>query len=299
MTPLVTIVTPSYNQARFLEETIESVLAQDYPAIEYAVVDGGSTDGSVEIIERYADRLAWWTSAPDGGQAAALNAAFTRASGAYLGWINSDDTLLPGAVSRVVAALEANPEAVLAYGGVIHTDDESQLGATHGPFVLPVAEMVRTWTHLVGQQGSLFRRSAWERAGPLNETRYYTFDAEFFLKLALTGEVVTLDEPVATYRFHAESYSVGEPLKRADDHVALVDEMFAGDDIPAELRVYEPEARAHAYLWASRLYYTGGDHARARRYYLRALRLQPGLAASRAGLLVRSLLPSGVRRAAA
>jgi glycosyltransferase involved in cell wall biosynthesis len=296
--PLVSIVTPSYNQAAFLEETIVSVLEQDYPAVEYAVVDGGSTDGSVQIIERYADRLAWWRSEPDGGQADALNTAFARANGTYLGWINSDDTLLPGAVSRVVEVLEANPRAVLGYGGIVHTDDASRQGEYFPPVVLPVAEMLRTWTFMVAQQGSLFRRDAWERVGPLNVERYYTFDSEFFLELALVGELAPVDAPLATYRFHEESYSITDPVRRADDHVSFVSELFASDVLPPELRALEADAKAYAFLWAARLYYTGGEHALARRYYLRALRLSPALATSRVGLLLRSLLPSGVRRLA-
>jgi len=121
--PLVTVVTPSYNQAAYLEDAIESVLAQDYPRIEYAVADGGSADGSVEILKRYEDRLAWWTSGPDGGQSAALNTAFARAQGEILGWLNSDDTLLPGAVSRVVAELERDPELALVYGDAEFVDE--------------------------------------------------------------------------------------------------------------------------------------------------------------------------------
>ena len=291
MTALVTLVTPSYNQAEFLRETIESVLAQDYAPIEYAVVDGGSTDGSVEIIEAYADRLAWWTTGPDGGQAAALNAAFDRASGTYLGWINSDDTLLPGAVTRAVAVLDSRPEAVLAYGGVVHTDAASRHGRYFPPVVLSIEERLRTWTHMIAQQGSLFRRTAWERAGPLSTERYYTFDTEFFLKLGLVGELVPIDAPQGTYRFHDDSFSVADPVRRADDHVALVEELFARGDLPPHLRRHEREARAYAYLWAARLYAEGGDRARTRRYYLRALRRAPALAASRGGILARALVP--------
>src|SRR5437763_3597959 len=109
----VSIVTPSYNQAQFLEETIASVLDQDYPDIQYVIVDDGSTDESVEIIERYAERLHWWTHQENAGQVAAINRGFRHTDGELLGWLNSDDVMLPGAVSAMVEELERDPEALL------------------------------------------------------------------------------------------------------------------------------------------------------------------------------------------
>jgi glycosyltransferase involved in cell wall biosynthesis len=109
VSPLVSVVTPSFNQAAFIEQTLRSVLEQDYPAIEYLVADGASTDGSVEIIQKYADRLAWWVSEKDHGQAEAINKGFTKATGKYIAWVNSDDYYLPGAIRAAVEVLEANP----------------------------------------------------------------------------------------------------------------------------------------------------------------------------------------------
>src|SRR5207302_1204174 len=113
-------------RAAFREETMRSVLEQDYEPIEYVVVDDGSTDGSPEIIRRYGDRLAWWTRQENAGQVAALNRGFTRTSGAYMGYLNSDDTLLPGAVSRMVEELERDPELLLVYGDALYTDEASR-----------------------------------------------------------------------------------------------------------------------------------------------------------------------------
>lgn len=124
--PLVSIVTPSYNQARYLETTLRSVLDQNYPAIEYLVADGGSTDGSVEVLQRYTDRLAWWVSEPDRGQTDALNKGFARARGEILAWLNSDDTYEPGAIAAAVAYLTAHPEIGMVYADTHFIDENGR-----------------------------------------------------------------------------------------------------------------------------------------------------------------------------
>ncbi len=125
--PLVSIITPSYNQGRFLLETIQSVLSQDYPNLEYIIVDGGSTDGSLEIIQHYASQLTWWVSEPDQGQTDAINKGFAHAKGEILAWINSDDTYLPGAVSEAVTFLIAHPEAALVYADANLIDEQGSI----------------------------------------------------------------------------------------------------------------------------------------------------------------------------
>ena len=173
--PLVSIVTPSYNQAPYLEETIRSVLDQDYPNVEYLVVDDGSTDESVEIIRRYEDRLAWWTRQENAGQVAALNRGFERARGQLLGYLNSDDTLLPGALSRLAAEFERSPELLLVYGDALYTDERSRRTGYLTSREFDVVEMVRRCDNHVVQPSALWSREAWELAGPLNERGWYFF----------------------------------------------------------------------------------------------------------------------------
>jgi glycosyltransferase involved in cell wall biosynthesis len=283
-------VTPSYNQTRYLEETIRSVLEQDYPRLEYLVVDAGSDDGSVGVIERYADRLAWWTSEPDAGQAAALNKGFARAGGEILGWLSSDDTLLPGAVTRVVDELERDPETMLVYGEALFVDERGREIFPLTPRPFDVGTMVRTCANHVVQPGSLFRRRALELAGPLNERAHYLFDFEFALRLAQAGGKVTrVGERLATYRVHAESKSGGGTLLKAQDYVRFAEVFLAGSDLPGEA-----EGRAAAYLAAGDYFYAARRLRQARRYLARSVVRRPTRRG--VGLLARTYLRSLARR---
>lgn len=293
----VSIVTPSYNQAQFLEETIVSVLEQDYPNIEYVVVDGGSTDGSVEIARRYESRLHKLVVQEDAGQVAAINDGFRLTDGDLLGWLNSDDVLLPGAVSAVVEAFREDPEALLIYGDNMYIDEAGREvePANGAPF--DAVTMVRRAKNWVPQPGSLFRREALELA-PLNERGYYFFDFEFVLRLGAAGRVKYVPGLLAEYRLHAGSKTVGEPLRRAHDFVRIADEFFAAPDFPSALRPHVRVGRASAYLEASELAYNGLDLAAARRYFVRGVQLARGRISRRAlGVGVRVLLPKwAVRR---
>ena len=126
--PLVSVVTPSYNQGQFIEETILSVLKQDYPRIEYMVIDGGSNDGSVDIIKKYENSLAYWVSEVDNGQSHAINKGWSKCNGEIIAWINSDDTyVIPNAISEVVKGFQQNPEWAMLYGDSWYIDEHSNI----------------------------------------------------------------------------------------------------------------------------------------------------------------------------
>ena len=208
--PLVSIITPSYNQAAFLEQTMHSVLEQDYPNIEYLVADGGSDDGSVEIIKRYADRLAWWVSEKDHGQAEAINKGFSRARGEYIAWVNSDDFYLPGAISAAVKEFQQHPEVGLVFGDVKVVDkDEKILNHLHyGNWGL--AELMTF--HIIGQPAVFLRRSVLEKAGFLDESYHFmTYPAigeQRPVRFWVTGDTGTGRKPQQDV-FH---FLVGEPF---------------------------------------------------------------------------------------
>jgi glycosyltransferase involved in cell wall biosynthesis len=205
--PLVSIVTPSFNQANFLEETIRSVLGQNYPAIEYIIVDGGSTDGSLEIIQRYANRLAWWVSEPDRGQTDAINKGFARARGEILAWLNSDDTYLPEAVSEAVAYLQEHPQAGTVYGNANLVNES---GTVLGRF--PAAQtdyrrLRRGYVH-IPQQAAFFRASLWHQVGPLDPTFYFAMDYDLWVRLAKQAPLDYQPRLWANFRLHGGGKSV-------------------------------------------------------------------------------------------
>jgi glycosyltransferase involved in cell wall biosynthesis len=283
--PLVSVVVPSYQQGRFLEEALVSVLEQKYEPLEVIVVDGGSTDQSVTVIGRYEDELASWTSEPDRGQAHALNKGFARARGDVLGWLASDDVLVPGAIGRVVEELERQPEALLVYGEALFVDEGGAELFALEPRAFDIEAMVRACANHVVQPGSLFRRRGWEFAGPLNEDGHYLFDFEFALALGRQGPVARIPDRLALYRVHPGSKSGGGSLLKARDYVRFADEFLAGSGLPGV-----EEGRSSAYLAAGDYFYDAGELADARRALLASLRLKP--TARGAGLLARTLARS-------
>jgi glycosyltransferase involved in cell wall biosynthesis len=290
--PLVSIVTPSFNQAAFLERALNSVLDQDYPNLEYIVVDGGSSDASVEIIRRFEDRLAWWGSEPDDGQVDALLKGFARSSGEILGWLNSDDELLPGAITTVVEALRSSPQAMLVYGDNVLVDEETGYRDVLRARPFDVIEMLRTGQNHVPQPGSLFRREALELAGGLPRDGYYYFDFEFVVKLGLLAPVEQVPAQLGLYRLHDESKSVAAREQKADDHLRMYDAVFELSDLPSDVRRIEKEARSTAERVAGEYYYAAGKRQRARAALGRSFRLHPRVRALT--LLARVVVPERV-----
>lgn len=199
--PLVTIVTPSYNQARFLEETIQSVLSQEYPNLEYIIIDGGSTDGSLEIIKKYADQLAWWVSEPDHGQTDAINKGFARAHGEILAWLNSDDTYLPGAVRQAAEFIQDNPQVGLVYGDANLVDED---GNILGPFPSRQTDyqrLLRGYVH-IPQQTTFFRADLWHKLGPLDPSFYFAMDYDLWVRIAKIAPLRYHPRLWANFRLH-------------------------------------------------------------------------------------------------
>ena len=200
--PRISIITPSFNQAAFLERTILSVLEQDYPNLEYIVIDGGSTDGSVDIIRKYENQLAFWVSEPDRGQSHALNKGLQRATGEWVGWQNSDDIYYPGAFMKVAQAAIRYPKAELIIGDINLIDELDQI-VRELRYVRPTYESLLAEGMILANQAAFWRRDLHARIGWLDESLHYGFDYEWFLRvLRETDRAVHIPQCLGALRYH-------------------------------------------------------------------------------------------------
>lgn len=204
---LVSIITPSYNQAKFLEATIQSVIKQDYPEVEYIIVDGGSTDGSVEIIKNYSNHLAWWISEKDKGHADALNKGFAHAKGEILAWLNSDDTYYPGAISEAVGLLQANPRVGLVYGDADLTDEGGKVIGRFASRQTDYRKLLRGSVH-IPQATTFFRADLFRQVGPLSLSLFFAFDYDLWVKISKVSQLLYVPRLWATFRLHEAGKSV-------------------------------------------------------------------------------------------
>lgn len=243
--PLVSIVTPSYNQAQFLEDTIRSVLSQDYPRLEYIIVDGDSGDGSLEIIQRYGDQLAWWVSEPDQGQTDAINKGFAHAGGEILAWLNSDDTYLPGAISEAVDFLQANPEVGMVYGDADLIDESGNVIGRFPARQTDYQRLRRGYVH-IPQQATFFRADLWKRVGPLDPSFYFAMDFDLWVRLAKIAPLKYHSRKWANFRLHGEAKSLAED-ERCWPEMVRVHRREGGGSL--SWLVLKAKIRPYIYAW--------------------------------------------------
>jgi len=266
-------VTPSFNQAQFLEETIDSVLSQRYPAVEYIIMDGGSRDRSVGIIRRYAHRLAYWQSQPDGGQAAAINAGWARARGDVIAYLNSDDYYLPGALEAVMRVFEEHPEV-----GLVHGQGHwvSRTGCIQQTTCLqPTAQMLFDSLGSLPQPAVFIRRSVFERLGPLDESLHFALDKAYYLRVVGNVPFLSLAQPLACLRLHGGSKSVSSGIRFAPEMLRLGQDIAEHQEAYPRVRIDPVRVMATSHASAAQFLYMGGHFREAASELVRSVQILP------------------------
>jgi len=210
--PKFSIVTPSMNQAQFLEGTIRSVLGQQYPNVEHIIIDGGSTDATLDILKKYPHLR--WVSEPDRGQSHALNKGFKMATGEIIGWLNADDTYCPNTFTLVASAFE-RPGVMVVYGDGNEIDEQGRIQRVRKSRGISSDSFIKywKWKYEYTQPALFFRKRVFDVVGFLDERLYYVMDHEFFLRLSLQYELQYIPAVLASFRLHGTS-KTGQVYKK-------------------------------------------------------------------------------------
>jgi len=230
--PLVSIVTPSYNQASFIQDTIKSVLSQRYPNIEYIVVDGNSTDGTMEIIQEFRGQLTF-ISEPDCGQANAINKGFGLARGEIIAWLNSDDQYLENTIQTVVDYFDTHPHAAFVYGDTYTMDNEGHLYGISSNIRACDYKFLINIDDPIVQPGAFWRAELWNKVGPLDESLNYTLDYDFWIRAAKEFTLHYHPKPLAIERIYTHAKTASGGVERLKEIETLV-QKYGGDRLPYE-----------------------------------------------------------------
>lgn len=271
--PKLSIITPSFNQAAYLEKTITSVLSQNLMDFEYVVIDGESKDNSLEIITKYADQLAGWVSEKDKGQADGINKGAARTSGEIIGWINSDDYYLPGAFKKAVRFFETHPEVDLLYGDVISINGAGEM-INVMRFANYSVEDLMTF-RVISQPGVFFRRRAWDAAGGMDPAYHFLLDHHLWLRIAAQGKIAYIPEPLAAARFYPEAKNRAHPEAFGKEAYALCDWMAEDPLFSARMKPIENHVRGGAHWLDAHYLSEGGQSALSLKQYRKAFSLFP------------------------
>ena len=274
--PKVTIVTPSFNQAQYLEETIRSVLLQGYPNLEYIIIDGGSSDGSQEVIKKYEPWLAHWVSEPDRGQSHALSKGFDRAAGEILAWLNSDDTYLPGAIGRAAGHMARNPATGLVYGHARIINAQGGLISTWQAPEFSLQAQIFQYRY-IPQPSAFFRRAVFEQAGGIGQDFYYTMDFDLWLRLGLAADVDRLPQLLSNYREHQTSKTVSNRYANRTEILKSLQRFFATPNLPARLKKLETAACGMVNLHQALGAFQENDAGNGAHYLAQAFQVAPNI----------------------
>lgn len=274
--PTFTVVTPAYNQADFLRDTIESVLSQDYPNIEHVVLDDGSTDETPQILKEYSDKIIWETQ-KNMGQTATINKGWAMTSGEIITWLNSDDTFYDStSVSKGIRYLIENPETGVVFGDSMFTEaDGTEIEPSRPVVDFTYEKFIKNCDNAIPQPSAFIRRDVVQKVGELNPKFYYFMDWDFWMRAGIYFKIEHIDEILSTYRLHADSKTVAQAKKAAPELEYMYKNFFARDDIPEEIRAIEKEAMMNMCFTSGNYYLDGNDPKSASAMADRAFQYNP------------------------
>jgi len=274
--PLVSIVTPSFNQAQFIEQAIQCVLSQDYPNIEHIVVDGASTDETVAILRKYDDKI-HWISEPDNGQSEALNKGFQLAEGDIIGWLNADDLYMPYTVSLAVDYLQKYPEVSLVHGAGQYIDENGRviMSRRGGDFGLEKLIGINTIMSIA----TFFRREIFDSVGFLNEDLHYVMDWEYWIRIAMAGlKLKHIPDPVmALSREHSNAKTIQVKERFWQERFKVFETLFNSPDLPKDIKRLEKRAYSGVYASSAYFYLRYGQFGKSFSALQKSLKLYPSI----------------------
>lgn len=274
--PLVSIVTPVYNAEKYIAECIESVLAQDYPNIEYIVINDGSVDNTANIIKQYEPKIIYLEQSNQ-GQSKSLNRGWCLSKGKYLTYLSADDKILPTAISKLVQLLENNKNAVVSFSdcNIINRNGHITHKSAGRPF--NYAQLLVNQEVYIGPS-PLFTRSLYNIIGGWQEHLRLAPDREFWLRAAAYGEFLMHPECLTLYRIHDKSTSIKlSDLKAAEEYVSVIHNLEKNNIIPEQYRPLIPQALANAYVFSARIHLRAGRVNEAKKQLLCAKTINPEL----------------------
>lgn len=273
---LVSVISPSYNQVEYIEDCIRSVLGQGYPDLEYIIIDGASTDGSVEVIHKYSSQVHRFVSEPDKGQGDAINKGFRLASGKYIAWLNSDDILLPDAVETAAQILEDNPQLGMVFGNAISIDSQgrvkNKLRIGNWGFIDLLG------FRIICQPAVFMRRSVLEQAGGLDTSYHFMLDHQLWIRIARIAPILHIPDLLAAARHHPEAKNVAMAHAFSDEILRLLLWIQVTPELKPEYITHRKMIASGAYRLNARYLLDGGYPDEALRSYLKALVNSPAYA---------------------